>query len=94
MWLIPKHILQVIGKLQQHKIQNRDIQKVPSPEGSKPMIEEISCSTKSVDKKVQLQDSGELETGYVILRKPQEGPVERLIALFDMPKSVSYKIVW
>ncbi|KAL0108227.1 hypothetical protein PUN28_015051 [Cardiocondyla obscurior] len=74
----------VMGKLQQHRIRNNEPKK---PQGYRPLIEEIPCSTKPV--KTDLQDSDIKKTGYVILRKPAKGPIENLIALFDVPKSVS-----
>lgn len=77
-----------MGKLQQHRIENRAPKKPPSHESHKLLIEEISHSAKPVNSKVNLRDSS-TKTGYVILRKPAKGPTERLIALFDMPKSVS-----
>ncbi|KAG5330846.1 PIHD1 protein, partial [Acromyrmex heyeri] len=76
----------VMGKLQQHRIENR---KPKRPQGHKSLIEEISHSTKPINSKTSLSARNEIKTGYVILRKPAEGPIERLIALFDMPKSVS-----
>lgn len=81
-------VLQVMGKLQQHRIQNRE--PLQKPEGAKPLIEEIRHSAKPVDQKVQPQGTDEADAGYVILREPQKGPVRRLIALFDMPRSVSH----
>jgi len=79
-----------MGKLQQHKIENR---KPKKPQGQKSLIEEISHSTKPISSKANLQDSITAKTGYVILREPAKGPIDRLIALFDMPKSVSLKII-
>jgi len=79
-----------MGKLQQHRIENR---KPKRPQGHKSLIEEISHSTKPINSKTNLSANNEIKTGYVILRKPAKGPIERLIALFDMPKSVSHKII-
>ncbi|XP_011059163.1 PREDICTED: PIH1 domain-containing protein 1-like isoform X1 [Acromyrmex echinatior] len=76
----------IMGKLQQHRIENR---KPKRPQGHKSLIEEISHSTKPINSKTNLSARNEIKTGYVILRKPAKGPIERLIALFDMPKSVS-----
>lgn len=79
-----------MGKLQQHRIENREPKK---PQSHKSLIKEISHSTKPVNSKAKLQDSNTAKAGYVILREPAKGPTERLIALFDMPKSVSHKII-
>ncbi|XP_025162573.1 PIH1 domain-containing protein 1 isoform X2 [Harpegnathos saltator] len=84
----------VMGKLQQHKILCREPKK---PESYKPLIEEMSQPKKVVDKKVDekidekvcLQKTDKAETGFMILRYPLEDPVERIIALFEMPRSVS-----
>ncbi|XP_071647523.1 PIH1 domain-containing protein 1 isoform X1 [Temnothorax longispinosus] len=77
----------VMGKLQQHRVENR---KPKKPQSHKSLIEEISRSTKPVDSKnANLRDSDTAKMGYVILREPAKGPTERLIALFDMPKSIS-----
>lgn len=80
-----------MGKLQQHRIENREAKR---PEGYKPLIEEILQPKKSTDEKVCLQDSDktEKERGYIILGQPREDPVERLIALFNMPRSVSHRV--
>lgn len=79
-----------MGKLQQHKIENR---KPKKPQSQKSLIEEIAHSTKSMNSKANLQDSNTAKTGYVILREPAKGPTDHLIALFDMPKSVGCKII-
>lgn len=79
-----------MGKLQQHRIENREPKK---PQSHKALIEEISHSLKPIDSKANLQNSNTAKTGYVILREPAKGPNEHLIAIFDMPKSVSYKII-
>lgn len=76
-----------MGKLQQHRIEKREPRKL----GNQSLIQEISHSTKSADNKVHPRDVRKRD--YTILRKPLEGPVEHLIALFNMPKSVSHKIV-
>lgn len=79
----------VMGKLQQHRIQNREPHKLQS---YKPLIEEISNPLKAADRKTHSQDSNKQKrTGYVILREPSQGPIKHLIALFDMPNSVSIK---
>jgi len=82
-----------MGKLQQHRIENRKPKKPQDHKSS--LIEEISHSTKPIEQpnKANLRDSDSTKTGYVILREPAKGPVEHLIALFDMPKSVSHKII-
>lgn len=77
----------VMGKLQQHNIENRKVRKPQAQKSS--LIEEISPSRKPIDSKTNLRDSSTTKAGYVILREPAKGPIERLIALFDMPKSVS-----
>lgn len=79
-----------MGKLQQHKIENR---KPKKPQSQKSLIEEISHSMKPINSKANLRDSNTAKTGYVILREPAKGLINRLIALFDMPKSVSCKII-
>ncbi|XP_011344029.1 PIH1 domain-containing protein 1 isoform X2 [Ooceraea biroi] len=71
----------VIGKLQQHRIENREVKK---PQSYKPLIEEIS--TVSMDRSDSLDSKA---TKMVILREPAKGPAKRLIALFDMSKSVT-----
>ncbi|XP_036147366.1 PIH1 domain-containing protein 1 [Monomorium pharaonis] len=77
----------VMGKLQQHRIENR---KPKKPQSRKSLIEEVSHSTKPIDKMGSDLQAGDItKTGYVILREPAKGPTERLITLFDMPKSVS-----
>lgn len=76
-----------MGKLQQHRIQNREPKK---PESYKPLIEEIKQLKKFDNKRVCLELQND-ETGYIILRKPLEDPIESLIVLFDMPRSVSHK---
>ncbi|KYN06465.1 PIH1 domain-containing protein 1 [Cyphomyrmex costatus] len=76
----------VMGKLQQHRIENR---KPKKPQGHKSLIEEISHSTKPISSKTNLSADKEIKTGCVILRKPAKGPIEHIIALFDMRKSVS-----
>lgn len=76
-----------MGKLQQHRIQNREPKK---PQSYKPLIEEIKQLKKFDNKRVCLELQND-ETGYIILRKPLEDPVESLIVLFDMPRSVSHK---
>jgi len=83
-----------MGKLQQHRIENRKPKKPQDHKSS--LIEEISHSTKSIEQpsKANLRvHSDSTKTDYVILREPAKGPVENLIALFDMPKSVSHKII-
>jgi len=77
-----------MGKLQQHRIENREPKK---PQSHKSLIEEIPYSTKPVSE--VKRDSRTAKASYVILREPAKGPTERLIALFDMPKSVSHKII-
>lgn len=87
--------MQVIGKLQQHKILNPEIQNmqnVKKPEGHKSLIEVIPQSKKSIDKKINLQNIDKGETGYIILKRPLDNPVESLIVLFDMPQTVSHTI--
>lgn len=79
-----------MGKLQQHRIENREPKKSQS---HKSLIEEIPYSTKPVNSEAKLRDSRTAKASYVILREPAKGPTERLIALFDMPKSVSHKII-
>ncbi|XP_039305734.1 PIH1 domain-containing protein 1 isoform X2 [Solenopsis invicta] len=85
----------VMGKLQQHRIENRKPKKL---EGPKSLIEEISPKknltmiSKQPNKKPDIRVSDITKTDYVILRKPAKGLTERLIALFNMPKSVSHKI--
>ncbi|XP_032666211.1 PIH1 domain-containing protein 1-like isoform X2 [Odontomachus brunneus] len=79
----------VMGKLQQQYIQKRWLQDIKKPEEKKPLIEIIPQVKKPVSKEVCLQDSTQVDTGYMILKQPLEDPVESLIALFDMPKTVS-----
>lgn len=57
------------------------------PQSIKPLIEEIS--TTSTDRNEPVDSS---DTKMMILREPAKGPAKRLIALFDMSKSVSHKI--
>lgn len=78
-----------MGKLQQHRIEKRESRKPQD----RPLIEEIPHSTKPIDNEVypQIGDMGKRD--YIILKKPLKGPIEHLIALFNMPKSVSYKII-
>lgn len=81
-----------MGKLQQHRIQNREPK---SPQSYTPLIEEIQQSKKPTDGEVCSQNSNKMgkETDYIILSQPLEGPVDHLIALFNMPRSVNYKII-
>ncbi|XP_020294010.1 PIH1 domain-containing protein 1-like [Pseudomyrmex gracilis] len=68
----------VIGKLQQHRIENRKVRN--HPQVPKPLIEEMSTKSLSQDENTKLK--------FLILKEPQKGPAERLIVLFDMLKSV------
>nr|XP_012217518.1 PREDICTED: PIH1 domain-containing protein 1 isoform X1 [Linepithema humile] len=79
----------VMGKLQQHRIEKREPRK---PQG-RPLIEEMSHSTKRTDNEMYPQIRNIGKRDCIILRKPLKGPVERLIALFNMPKSVSIEDV-
>ncbi|KAL6268856.1 hypothetical protein P5V15_001978 [Pogonomyrmex californicus] len=81
----------VIGKLQQHRIENREPKKLQD-HTSKTLIEEIVHPVKFISKDY-LQNGNIAETGYVILRKPVKDPIEHIIALFDMSKSVSIENV-
>lgn len=76
-------MLQVIGKLQQHRIENREIRN--HPQVPKPLIEEMSTKSHSQNENTKLK--------FLILKEPQKGPAERLIVLFDMLKSVSCKSI-
>lgn len=81
-----------MGKLQQQCIQKQWLQDIKKPEENKPLIEVIPQAKKPVGRKVYLQDSTEVDTGYIILKQPLEDPVESLIALFDMPQTVSHTV--
>lgn len=79
-----------MGKLQQHRIENREPKK---PQSHKSLIEEIAHSIKPIDSKADSQNKNTAKTGYIILRESGKSLNERLIAIFDMPKSVSHKII-
>ncbi|XP_072750716.1 PIH1 domain-containing protein 1 [Anoplolepis gracilipes] len=77
----------VMGKLQQHQIENRELKK---PQDRKPLIEEISGSMTSTINTITVQNNDTAKMNYVILKKPLKGPAEHLIILFDM-SSISVK---
>lgn len=77
-----------MGKLMQHRIENREYKK---PQCPKPLIEEISH--KSTNSKLSLQNNSKTKSGYIILKELSKGSVEHLIALFNMSESVSYNIL-
>ncbi|XP_029664603.1 PIH1 domain-containing protein 1-like [Formica exsecta] len=80
----------VMGKLQQHTIENRELKK---PQDHKPLIEEISSSMTPIINTINIQDKNTAKMDYVILRKPSKGPAEHLIVLFDMSRSISVEDV-
>ena len=84
----------VIGKLQQHKIENR------KPRGrlqaQKPLIEELKPSVKSSPKTKSTSSEKKIEnnqvnskSNYVLLKQPLEGAATHLIGLFKMPKGIT-----
>ncbi|XP_078036542.1 PIH1 domain containing 1 [Augochlora pura] len=77
----------VMGKLQQHRIENRET-RIQS-QAKKPLIEEIKSSkTETFVKKInETRDSPMLK--YTLLKQPVEGPARNLIGLFDMPKGTN-----
>ncbi|XP_070166031.1 PIH1 domain-containing protein 1 [Polyergus mexicanus] len=80
----------VMGKLQQHTIENRELKK---PQDHKPLIEEISSSMTPIINTINIQDKNTAKMDYVILKKPLKGPAEHLIVLFDMSRSISVEDV-
>lgn len=84
---IISHLLKVMGKLQPHRIENRQIHKQTTP--YRPLIEEISKPPVSTNKNREQTRGSNKCSEYVILREPSEGVVQRLIGLFKIPKGVS-----
>lgn len=82
----------VIGKLQEHRIEKREVRK---PQFPKKMIEEVEESFKSSKKtepisipqnsKVASQKMRKQNSDYVILQCPSGGEAEQLIGLFKLP---------
>lgn len=77
----------VMGKLQQHRIENREPRS--QSRGRKPLIEEIKSSNTETPRKkiVELETSPTLN--YILLKQPLEGPAKHLIGLFEMPKGIN-----
>ncbi|XP_076296110.1 PIH1 domain containing 1 [Lasioglossum baleicum] len=77
----------VMGKLQQHKIENREPRS--QSRAKKPLIEEINSSTTETPRKkiVEIENSSTLN--YILLKQPLEGPAKHLIGLFEMPKGIN-----
>lgn len=90
----------VMGKLQQHRIENRE-PRIHS-QNQKPLIEEIKSSAKDTygnqnkSNKLNNPSSESIvnpSSNYVLLKQPLEGTPSNLIGLFDMPKGVTSKDV-
>lgn len=90
----------VMGKLQQHRIENRE-PRIHS-QNQKPLIEEIKSPAKNINgnqtKSNQLNNLSSESivnptSNYVLLKQPVEGTPSHLIGLFDMPKGVTGKDV-
>lgn len=82
----------VTGKLQKHRIENREPRN--SPHIQKPLIEEISCPLDgNFHTKKKEPSSENSKQNYVLLKQPLEGTPERLIGLFPMPKDITGKDV-
>ncbi|CAL7934496.1 unnamed protein product [Xylocopa violacea] len=83
----------VMGKLQQHKIENRKPR--THMQAKKPLIEEIQSSTAtSCEKKDKINQQENISSkNYVLLKQPLEGAPTHLIGLFQMPKGVTSKEV-
>nr|XP_050846062.1 PIH1 domain-containing protein 1-like isoform X2 [Vespula vulgaris] len=83
----------VMGTIQSQRIDDREARKVlPTPK--KPLIQEISSSSKSdCNRSATLVNNREEFTtnNYVILKEPLKGIARRLIGLFYIPKGVSGK---
>lgn len=82
----------VMGKLQQHRIENREPR--THAQAQKPLIEEITCPTKDDVKKNKISLSETVvnnNLNYVLLKQPIDGPPTNLIGLFDMPKGIISK---
>lgn len=89
-------MLQVIGKLQQHRIENRGPR--TNLQAPKPLIEEIDSSIKDSNRtkaqsdrslgKVSVDPVINSKSNYVLLKQPSEGAAKHLIGLFRMPKGV------
>ncbi|GAB1859766.1 PIH1 domain-containing protein 1-like isoform X2 [Camponotus japonicus] len=76
----------VMGKLQQHRIENREIKKL---QNQMPLIEEMSGSMTPIINAINVQNNNIARMNYVILKKPLNSSAEHLIVLFNMPRSVS-----
>ncbi|XP_076239076.1 PIH1 domain containing 1 isoform X2 [Calliopsis andreniformis] len=82
-----------LGKLQQHRIENRE-PRIPS-QAQKPLIEEIKSSAKKTigktlsTQKVSTESMINIKSNYVILKQPLEGTAKHLIGLFKMPKEIT-----
>ncbi|CAL1677498.1 unnamed protein product [Lasius platythorax] len=79
----------VMGKLQQHRIENRELKK---PQDHKPLIEEIFDSTPTINT-TYVQENNTARMDYVILKEPLKDQAEHLIILFNMSRSVSVEDV-
>jgi len=79
-----------MGKLQQHRIENREIKKL---QNHMPLIEEMSGSMAPIINTINVQNNNIARMNYVILKKPLNSSAEHLIVLFNMPRSVSHKII-
>lgn len=78
-----------MGKLQQHRIENRELKKTKD---HKLLIEEISDFVTPTINTTCIQKNNTAQMDYVILREPLKGPAKHLIILFHMSRNVSHKI--
>ncbi|XP_029034575.1 PIH1 domain-containing protein 1 isoform X2 [Osmia bicornis bicornis] len=90
----------VIGKLQQHRIENRE-PRIPS-QTKKPLIEEIKSPIKNLSedqnksnqlRNVSSESVSNSTLNYVLLKQPKKGMPTHLIGLFQMPKGITSKDV-
>lgn len=80
----------VMGKLQQHRIENRELKKTKD---HKLLIEEISDFVTPTINTTCIQKNNTAQMDYVILREPLKGPAKHLIILFHMSRNVSVEDV-
>ncbi|XP_043250134.1 PIH1 domain-containing protein 1-like [Colletes gigas] len=90
----------VMGKLQQHRIENREPRTYSQIK--KPLIEEIKSPAKSTygketdvnqSENVPLESTVDSKLNYLLLKQPLEKTATHLIGLFQMPKGVTGKDV-
>ncbi|XP_076629272.1 PIH1 domain containing 1 isoform X2 [Colletes latitarsis] len=90
----------VMGKLQQHRIENREPR--THSQIKKPLIEEIKSPAKNTygkeadinqSENVPLESTVDSKLSYVLLKQPLKKTATHLIGLFQMPKGIAGKDV-